>query len=179
MKITLLAAAGAAVVSVAALAALPAAAQTAPQWYGNVGYSAVDADDAKLGAVHGRLGYQFHPNFAVEGEAGFGVKDDTVNVAGVQVNTELKHSVAIYGVGVMPLTEKFDLLGRVGYGSSKIEASAAGFSADDDQDSWNYGVGAQYSFDGLNGIRGDYTRYDFRDDGGDADVWSVSYVRKF
>ncbi len=152
MKYSLLAAAGAAVVSVAALAAMPAAAQTVPQFYGNLGYSAVEADDANFGAIHGRVGYQFHPNFAVEGEAGFGVNDDSVKV---------------------------DLLARVGYGTTKLEASAAGFSADDSQESINYGVGAQYSFDGQNGIRADYTRYDFRDDGGEADVWAVSYVRKF
>ncbi len=179
MKYSLLAAAGAAVVSVAALAAMPAAAQTVPQFYGNVGYSAVEADDANFGAIHGRVGYQFHPNFAVEGEAGFGVNDDSVTVAGVNVKTELKHSVAVYGVGILPVSDKVDLLARVGYGTTKLEASAAGFSADDSQESINYGVGAQYSFDGQNGIRADYTRYDFRDDGGEADVWAVSYVRKF
>ena len=37
----------------------------------------------------------------------------------------------------------------------------------------------QYSFDGKNGVRLDYTREQFQDKGGDANVWAVSYVRKF
>ena len=57
--------------------------------------------------------------------------------------------------------------------------SAAGTSASDDGDSWNYGVGGQYSFDGKNGVRADYTRHDFKDSSTNADVWSVAYVRKF
>ena len=175
MKLSMLV--GAAVVSAAALAALPAAAQTS--FYGNVGYTAVDTDDVTLGALTGRVGAQFHPNFAVEGEAGFGVKDDSANVGGVNVKGELKHSVAVYGVGILPINDKFDLLARVGYGTSKIEASALGVSVKDSQESWNYGVGAQYSFDGANGVRVDYTRYDFNGDFDKADTWAVSYVRKF
>ena len=34
------------------------------------------------------------------------------------------------------------------------------------------------SLDGQNGIRADWTRRDFGDDG-DADVWSLNFVRKF
>lgn len=178
MKISMFAA-GAAVAAAAALTAMPAAAQDAPAFYGNLGYTGIDGDGGTLGAVGGRLGYKFHPNFGVEGELGFGVKDDSTNVAGVEVKNELKHSAAVYGVGFVPLTENFELLARVGYGSSKTKASGAGVSAEDSNESWNYGVGAQYSFDGYNGIRGDYTRHDFRDGGGDANAWSVSYVRKF
>ena len=48
-----------------------------------------------------------------------------------------------------------------------------------DGESWNYGVGANYYFDGQNGLRGDWTRRDFEDDAGEADVYSVSYVRRF
>ena len=181
MKLSMLVAAGAAVVSAAALTAMPAAAQTvsAPAFYGNLGYSFIDADDANLGAITGRLGARLHPNFGVEGELGLGVDDDSVRIGAANVKTELKHSVAAYGVGFLPVTPQFELLARVGYGSSKIRASAVGVSASDTNESWNYGVGAQYSFDGANGVRLDYTRHDFNHDGGNADVWAVSYVRKF
>ena len=172
--------AGAAVLSAAVLAALPAAAQTAPAFYGNVGYTAVDSsDDVVLGAITGRFGAKLVPNFGLEAEAGFGVKDDSVNVGGVNVETELKHSVGVYAVGFLPINEQFELLARVGYATTKIEASAGGFSADDSEESWNYGVGAQYNFDAVNGVRADYTRYEFDNDGGEADTWAVSYVRKF
>ncbi|MBX7249750.1 MAG: porin family protein [Caulobacteraceae bacterium] len=169
MKNTLFAAAAAAALFVSA----PAFAQDASNidWYGNLGYSFYDTDigDAQLGAVQGRIGARFHPNFGIEGEAAFGVQDD--DVAGV--NVELDHSVAIYGVGFLPVSDNFDLLARVGYGSTKV--SAGSFS--DSDDSLNYGVGAQWSWDQSNAIRGDYTRFD--GDSAEADVWSVSYVRKF
>ena len=180
MKLSMLAA-GAAVVSAAALTALPAAAQTvsAPAFYGNLGYSAVDSDDATLGVIGGRLGARLHPNFGVEGELGFGIDGDSTRVGTTNVKTNLEYTVAAYGVGFLPINENFELLARVGYGTTKLEAKAAGVKVSDRDESWNYGVGAQYSFDGLNGVRGDYTRHDFGNGGGDADVWSVSYVRKF
>ena len=47
-------------------------------------------------------------------------------------------------------------------------------------DSWNYGVGGQYSFDGKNGVRVDYTRESFQEHGAnDANVWSIAYIRRF
>jgi len=179
MKTTLLTAVAAAALSAAALTAMPAAAQTAPSWYGNLGYSAVDGDGGTLGAVGGRVGARLHPNFGVEGEAGFGIKSDDVNVAGTNVESKLKHSVGVYAVGYVPMSENFDLIGRVGVGQSKTEASAPGVKVSSTDESWNYGVGAQYTFDGVNGIRGDWTRHDFNGDAGKADAYTISYVRKF
>ena len=180
MKLSLLVAAGA-VVSAAALTALPAAAQTvsAPTFYGNLGYSFVDADEANLGAITGRLGARLHPNFGAEAELGLGIDGDDYRVGAANAKVDLKHSVAAYGVGFLPINEKFELLARVGYGSTKVRAAVGTVSASDTNESWNYGVGAQYSFDGANGVRADYTRHDFNHDGGNADVWAVSYVRKF
>jgi hypothetical protein len=160
--------------ALAALATLALAAPASAQVTGSLGYSAVDADDATLGAITGRLGWR-SGYFGVEGEVSGGISDDTV--AGAKV--ELKHQFAGYGVLTVPMNENFDLFARVGYGQTKIEASAAGFSASGTENSFNYGAGAQYFFDGKNGIRGDYTRMDFENGGGDADVWSLSYVRRF
>ena len=179
MKLSLFVAAAA--VSAAALTASAASAQTlsAPAFYGNIGYAAVDTDPATLGAIALRGSARLHPNFGIEGEAAFGVKDDNFTVAGVRAKAELKHEFAAYGVGYLPINEKFDLLARVGYGTTKIGVKAAGVSASDSDESWNYGVGAQYAFDGANGVRVDYTRHDFGKGGDDADVWSIAYVRKF
>jgi opacity protein-like surface antigen len=179
MKHSLLTAAGAAVLAAVALTALPAAAQTVPSFYGNLGYSAVDSDDVTLGAITGRLGARFHQNFGVEGEAAFGVDDDSFRVGTVNAKAKLKHEFAAYGVGFLPINEKFELLARLGYGTSKVRVSTPAASASDSDESWNYGVGAQYLFDGVNGVRADYTRHDFGSGGNDADVWAVSYVRKF
>lgn len=173
--------------SLAVLAAAPAAVQaqsmSAPEIYGAVGYAHADAGDFDLGAIQGRLGAKFTPYFGVEGELAFGVKDDTyrppVSIGASPIDVELNHSVAVYGVGFLPINPNADLFARVGYGSTAVEASAAGISSKADGESWNYGVGGRYFLDAKNGFRADYTRQEFQDDGGAADVWSVGYVRKF
>jgi len=169
MKTALFAAAAAATLLVSA----PALAQDAssPEFYGSLGYSFYDTDigDAQVGAVNARLGARFHRYFGVEGEAAFGVDDD--EVAGVDVG--LNHSVAIYGVGFLPVSENFDLLARAGWGNTDVEVGGV----DVDDDSFNYGVGAQFNFTENDAIRGDWTRFD--SDTAEADVWSINYVRKF
>jgi len=147
--------------------------------YGSLGYANANIDDVNLGAIQGRLGARFGQYVGVEGELAAGVKEDSVNVAGTSVDVKLQHQAAIYGVGYLPLSPQADLFARVGYGTSKIKASAAGTSAADDGDSWNYGVGGQYFLDDKNGVRLDYTRHDFKDSSENADVWAIGYTRKF
>ncbi|HEV2082446.1 MAG TPA: porin family protein [Brevundimonas sp.] len=168
-------------VAATALFAAPAAmAQVAQPVYGSVAYSHLDADDGDLGAIYGRVGYQFSPNFAIEGEGSFGVKDETFDLGGgVEGRVEHKYDAAAYAVGILPVSPNFEVFARGGYGTTRLKASAAGLSSTENAESWNYGVGANYYFDGQNGIRADWTRRDFRDDAGEADVWSLGYVRKF
>ena len=167
----------------AAVLAIPAAASaqslSPTTVYGSLGYANANIDDVNLGAIQGRLGARFGQYVGVEGELAGGVKEDSVTISGIKVDVKLKHQVAIYAVGYLPLNPQFDLLARVGYGNSKLEASALGSSAADDGDSWNYGVGGQYFFDDKNGVRVDYTRHDFKDSSDNADVWAVAYTRKF
>ena len=167
----------------ATLATVPAIAQaqnlSPTTVYGSVGYAQARQEGVDLGVVQGRLGARFGQYLGVEGELAGGVKDDSTQVAGVPVDVELQHQAAIYGVGYVPVAPNADLYARVGYGETKLKASVPGASATGDGDSWNYGVGGQYFIDDANGVRMDYTRHDFKDDGGEADVWSVGYVRKF
>lgn len=161
MKLSLMAATAAAV----ALVAVPAAAQDYDiQYYGNLGYAHYDADGVDLGAVQGRLGARFGSYFGIEGEAAIGVDED----AGVELN----HSLGLYAVGFLPVSEQFDLLARVGGGTTEVETPLGDF----DDESFNYGVGAQWNINEANAIRGDWTRFDSDIE---ADVWSLSYVRKF
>lgn len=177
MKTFLIAAAA----SAAAFAALPAAAESiTPAVYGTLGYSFVDGgSDVNFGALNGRVGARLHKYFGVEGEAAIGVDGDSTRVGAVTVKSKLKHSLAAYAVGVLPVNDKLDVFVRGGYGTTRVRVSAAGTSLSDSEESWNYGAGAQVMFDPQNGVRGDYTRYDFNHGAGDADVWTVSYVRKF
>lgn len=165
-----------------ALLAAPAMAQSiqSPAYYGTLGYSQLDASDGDLGAVTGRFGAKLNPNFGAEGEVSVGVRDDDYDFGGVPVTVEHEYDVAAYAVGYLPVTEQFELFGRVGYGTTQIKASTGGVSSTGDGESVNYGAGANYFFDARNGVRGDWTRRDFTDDnGGEADVYSLNYVRRF
>jgi len=71
------------------------------------------------------------------------------------------------------VSENFDLLARAGWGNTDVEVGGV----DVDDDSFNYGLGAQWSFTENDAIRGDWTRFD--SDSAEADVWSINYVRKF
>lgn len=163
------------------LAGLPAAAlaQDAPRAYGSIGYSQVETDDATLGAITARAGYKLLPYVGVEGEASVGIENDSFDVSiGGSGEIELKHDVAAYAVAFLPLGQNFEIFARAGYGSTSIETTVPGVTARGDGESFNYGVGASV-FHGNNGLRADWTRRDFTDDGGEADVWSLSFVRRF
>ncbi len=161
--------------------AAPAFAQTmqGPTYYGTLGYSQLDHSDGDLGAITGRVGAKFNPYLGVEGEASIGVKDDDFTFAGVDGKIEHDYDAAAYVVGTLPVTPNFELFARGGYGTTKIKTELAGFNGEVDGESWNYGAGANYYLDGQNGLRADWTRRDFRDDAGEADVYSLSYVRRF
>lgn len=163
------------------LFAVPAMAQNSPfaNSYGTIGYTQLDGSDGDLGAITGRLGTKLNPNFGLEGEVSFGVDDDESSFAGVDTKVELEYDAAAYGVAYLPFSDQFELFGRLGYGTTEIKASAPGVSLTEDGESWNYGAGAQYFFDGQNGVRGDWTRRDFTDDGGEVDTYSLNYVRRF
>lgn len=162
--------------------AAPAAAQSlsSPALTGSIGYTQLDSDDGDLGAVTGRLNAKFNRYFGVEGEASVGVKDDDIDVGGVPGKLEHDYDAAAYGVATLPINPNFELFGRVGYGTTSIKADVAGVTAEEDGESVNYGVGANYFFDGRNGIRADFTRRDFTDDnGGEVDTYGLGYVRRF
>ena len=188
MKAILLAASAAALAC--AVPAIASAADAPTGVYATLGYADADASGVNLGAVQGRLGYRFNNWLGVEGELAGGVKGDHVDLATglaspatVRADVKLRHQEAIYGVGFLPLSDRFDLLARVGYGNQKIKASAPGFpgaEAEASGQSWNFGAGAQYHFDGVNGIRADYTREEFtHGNSGHANVWAVAFSHRF
>lgn len=193
----LMAAASAAILASAlpAIASAQDASTTRPVGaYGNIGYANAHDSGVNLGTIQGRLGYRFNDYLGVEGELAGGVKSDdvstTVGTATVTGKAKIQHQEAIYGVGFLPVGTNWDLIGRVGYGHTKAKVSditvtgpggtASNLSGSGDGDSWNFGVGAQYHWDGQNGIRADYTREEFQGSGsGHGDVWSVAYSRRF
>lgn len=163
------------VMAAPALAQDPASARS----YGTLGYSQLDGADGDLGAITGRIGTRFTPYLGVEGEASIGVRDDDISFGGVTGSLEHEYDAAAYLVAAAPVSENLELFARGGYGVTEVEAELAGFEETASGNSWNYGVGANWYFDGTNGLRADWTRRDFEDDGGEADVYSLNYVRRF
>jgi hypothetical protein len=159
--------------------------------YANLGLADSHVRGVDLGAVFGRLGYRFNPWLGIEGEITGGVNSDVAthdptpvgfppSTFGAKINSQ----ETLYGVGFWPLATNWDLIGRVGYGHIRTRVIQSGelffVRRTVGEDSWNYGVGAQYHWDGRNGVRADYTRQEF--DGRDldhADVWSIAYSRRF
>ena len=75
-------------ISLVALAAAPAFAQDTG-FYGTIGYGNYGADDADLGAVQLRGGYNFNEFLGAEIEAAVGVSDESTTISGIDVNVEL------------------------------------------------------------------------------------------
>jgi outer membrane immunogenic protein len=173
--------AAASAVAMASLAPAIAQAQTAPTTgaYVNLGYAHADAGAPNYEILQGKLGYRFNNWIGIEGELATGLKGHDDTIAGINVHSKIKHEAAAYVVGFAPIAANTDLLARVGYGTTKIKASGAGVSGSDSAESFNFGVGAQHYFDGVNGIRVDYTRQEFNHDQGHANVFGIAYTRKF
>lgn len=164
------------------LISAPAMAQSIsnPQYQGSVGYTGLDIDGANVGAITARGGAKLSRYFGAEAELSVGVKDDDLNLGAVQGQVEHRYDVAAYGVATLPVTENFELFGRLGYGTTELKTSVPGASSSNSTESINYGAGANYFFDGQNGVRADWTRRDFRGQNGvEADTWGLGYVRRF
>lgn len=167
----------------AVLCAAPAMAQIGPinpSYYGTLGYNDFSGQGADLGAVTGRLGARLTPYLGAEGEVSAGVGGDHFDAAHGGQSVHLNDQYAGYAVGYLPVKPNIDLFARAGFGHTDLHTSSSGFAADAGADSWNFGAGGQYFFDHANGVRADYTRQDYQCSHCDgADVWSLSYVRKF
>lgn len=168
-----------AAVAVAAIA-VPAMAQTAPEprGYGSLGYTHLEGDAPSVGAVTGRLGVDVTNYLAFETEASIGVKDNKFDVPGGEGSNEHQWDAAGYVVGKIPVGERFSVFARGGYGHTELTRTVAGVESDIGGDSWNYGAGAEMTL-GNTGLRADWTRRDFRDNGLEADAYSLSLVRRF
>jgi outer membrane immunogenic protein len=168
-----------AILATTAFASAPSFAQTVTSTspilantYVNGGYNHLQSGRINTGTVQGRVGYNFTPNFAVEGEGSLGGVTD--KVAGVSLRT--RGTLGAFAVATAPVAERFSVIGRAGYVQTWAEAKALGVKVQDDDGSFALGVGGQYMIDEANGIRADYTRYT-KNDGRDG--LAVSYVRKF
>lgn len=184
-------------------------------WYGgaNIGRSAADIDDPRItsGLAAGGLGtssisdrdrstgfklyggYQLHRNFALEGgyfDLGkFGYTANTIPTGTLDGNIKLK-GFNLDAVGILPITDRFSALGRVGLNYAKASDSFTGTGAvnvtnpNPSKSGTNYklGVGLQYAFTEALGMRAEVERYRVNDavgNKGHVDLFSVGLVYRF
>jgi len=152
--------------------------------YGTLGLTNYDVDSDLIG-IQGRLGWQSKSIFGAEVEGSIGFDEDDAIVdfgtGPVSVDVGINTQIAGFGVARVPVSKRFNVLGRVGYHNTEIEAElddgVTVIEQDFSTDGIAYGVGAEYALTPVTYLRADYTRYDF--DGEDADSISVAVKRKF
>jgi len=205
------------VLAFAALATIasPFAAADDIGWYGgaNVGQSRAKIDDPRI--TTGLLeegfsttsinddnrdtgyklfgGYQFNPNFALEGgyyDLGrFGFNANTLPAGALNGNIRVR-GVNLDAVGILPFTEKFSAFGRVGlnYADARDSFTGSGLvdvtNPDPSKSSLNYklGLGLQYAFTESVAMRVEAERYRIDDavgNKGDVDLVSVGLIYRF
>lgn len=193
-----------------AVIASPSAVADSQGWYvgGNVGQARADIDDERIARSLGAgftsideddddtgyklfTGYQFSRYFALEvglfelGEFGFTANSATGTLSGVM---ELR-GLNLDAVGILPFTEKFYGLGRIGanYAESKTSFSSTGAVAtppDSKERDWNpkVGLGLGYDFTPSWGMRAEVERYRINDavgNDGDIDLASLGLIYRF
>lgn len=128
----------------------------------------------------GILGYQLSKNLAAEAQfKGFGKATD---VAG---NTVKGDVLSVSVVGTLPLTNQFDLLGKLGVASAKTTSSAGATNLGASRTGVTYGIGAQYNLSSNLGLRLDWDRYAVATSNGgvktngNATVMTVGAIYKF
>jgi OOP family OmpA-OmpF porin len=152
------------------------------------GNSKLSESDASLGVI---VGFRFLPYLAVEGEyltlgtADYEARGDvTDGVVTLPVKATLEtdsKGVAVSALGIWPITERWDVYGRIGMmhadtsARARISSDGVGSSASDSETSEEvlYGVGATLKASSQWDVRLDYQRFQ---DVGDEEVTGESSV---
>jgi len=163
----------------------------------DTGYE-VDTD-----AITARIGLQLTPMFGIEADLSTGIQDgefdfdsdeddldfddnndgdftDIINVSG---DLGLDFLAGAYARAVLPVSDKFEISGRVGYAYAEVSADATTPGgnqvelADDAEDGWSAGAGLTYDLTENLELRADYTWYGF--DAVDATGATIAIGFKF
>ena len=158
------------------------------------GYSAVAIDDDPRDVGYKAfLGYRFNRNFALEGgyfDLGkFGFSARTVPLGTLNGNMRLR-GLNIDAVGILPLTDKFSVFGRLGAHHTQARDSFSGTglinvlnpNPSKRETNYKFGMGFQYDFTPSLGLRVEAERYRINDaigTRGDVDMVSLGLIYRF
>ncbi|WP_300527222.1 porin family protein [Maricaulis sp.] len=142
----------------------------------SAGLGIADFDGAEFTTASVRYGHFFDENWGFEGEAMFGLGDDTVNILSTDVDVSMDYAIGGFGVYRVASSDNFNFLFRAGYVHAEISADANGFEVSEDDGAFAAGLAAETFWDDRNGVRFDYTWANYDEA---ASFWGVSYVRRF
>lgn len=131
-----------------------------------------DADGSRVFGL-----YMFNKNFGIEGGySTFGAPDDNTLASNVEVET---NSYDLYAVGAYPVSEKFDLFGKVGFVHwyTAIEVDETSGASENSTD-LALGFGGEFGVSERFAIRGEFEWIDSADSGA-ARVVSLGGVFRF
>ena len=142
-------------------------------------------------------GYSVNRYFAVEvGFTNFGTQEADIRYTGLgSEHNEWDISASfIDAIGMLPLSDSFSLLGKIGYAQTRTEYTYTDtlggyYKANKSKGVTKYGVGAEYVFAKKYAVRAEFEKYgkvgnqfDYDSDiskGSDIDVLSVGFNYKF
>lgn len=132
------------------------------------------------------FGYQFNPNFAVEGGyVDLGKASYSATFTGGNANASVKASgPVIAALGIVPINDSVSLFGKLGVIDAKVSAnvSATGpggtASASPSSTKWktNYGVGGNYNFTKQVDVRIEYEQFSKLGDSNSTGTSSVNLL---
>jgi OOP family OmpA-OmpF porin len=113
-------------------------------------YAGIDVASTKIdgfgreGGYGAYFGYKFNPSVAIEG--GYHrVADTDYRYNGVRGDLTLD-MIDLSVIGTLPLSNGFDLYGRLGYNRLEADADIGGFSGKSHESGGLYGLGLGYAF---------------------------------
>jgi len=145
------------------------------------GLANVSVDDTDTGFKLGG-GYAFHRNFGVE--VAYVDLGKATASAGGQTAEAKSSGLVVVAVGMLPLSNQFTLLGRLGLIDATVKLSGPGGSDKSTDLKTTFGIGASYSFTPKFAGRVDIDRYSKLGDSNttgesDVDMISIGVVYKF
>jgi opacity protein-like surface antigen len=102
-----------------------------------------------------RAGYDFNPNFSIEGLVSESVSSDTLQGISFKVDS----GYGAYLKGNLKIAPRFEVFGLAGWAHATVSASIPGASLSASGNSFSYGVGAQYRLTRNFYGRMDYVSY--------------------
>lgn len=99
-------------------------------------------EDAEMGAITGRLGYEVFPWLSAEGRFTKGVRDDDVTLTGGTGSLQLDQAYGLYGKFSLPTDINLTPYALLGYGQAEVSLNLpSGETVNADDSGLSYGIG--------------------------------------